>query len=232
MNDLRQYKILVVDDDKDIADLLVFNIEQAGYRAETANTGEEAVRKVRDEKPDLIVLDLMLPGISGQDVSRILKSDSETSSIPIIMLTAKSAEEDIVNGFELGADDYVTKPFSPKVLLARIKSALKRTRNSAERKEEKMVFNEIEIYPGKRIVKINGEQISLTYSEFEILSFLLKHRGWVFSRDEIVNNIRGDNYLVTERAVDVQIVGLRKKLGEAAKYVKTVRGVGYKFSEE
>jgi two-component system phosphate regulon response regulator PhoB len=224
-------KLLVVDDEPDICNLIVFNAEQAGYDVSAVYSGENALDVARKEKPDLIVLDLMLPGIGGLDVCRILKNDKATSNIPIIILTAKGTEEDIVKGLELGADDYVTKPFSPRVLLARIKSVLRRNGKKGDNAEN-ITYREIQINPGKREVKINGKPAVLTFSEFEILHYLVRHRGWVFTRTEIVNNIRGDNYLVTERAVDVLIVGLRKKLGEAAKYIETVRGVGYRFKDE
>jgi len=228
----KRQKLLVVDDEPDISGLVVFNAEQAGFIAEAVNSGEEAIKKTRLEKPDLIVLDLMLPGIDGLNVCRILKGDEKTSDIPILMLTAKGTEEDIIRGLELGADDYVTKPFSPLVLLARIKSVLRRRQSDTPGKTDNIVFEEIDLDPGKRSVKISGKEIELTYSEFEILHFLLMHPGWVFTRAEIVNNIRGDNYLVTERSVDVQIVGLRKKLGAGSKYIETVRGVGYRLKEK
>jgi two-component system alkaline phosphatase synthesis response regulator PhoP len=228
----RQFKLLAVDDDRDIADLIVFNAEQAGYEAEAVYTGEEAVKKARKEMPDLIVLDLMLPGIDGMDVCRILKGDKKTSEISIIMLTAKGSEQDIVKGLELGADDYVTKPFSPRVLFARIKGVLRRKQSEIPDENESINFGDIFLDPGKRKIKIKNKEIELTYSEFEILHFLLLHPGWVFTRNEIVNNIREENYPVTERSVDVHIVGLRKKLGGASQYIETVRGVGYRLKEK
>jgi len=173
----------------------------------------------------------MLPGIDGLDVCRLLQSDKETSAIPIVMLTARGEEEDVVKGLELGADDYITKPFSPRVLIARIKSVLRRKQKPVQNDEDTVRFNEISIDPGKRKVSVSGQTVELTYSEFEILNFLIRHPGWVFTRNEIVDNIRGDNYPVTDRSVDVQIVGLRKKLGAASKYIETVRGVGYRMKE-
>jgi len=232
LNNQKINQILIVEDDKDIAGLVAFNVEQAGYVPETVHSGEEAIKKVRENPPDLIVLDLMLPGIDGLDVCKLLKSGDKTSNIPILMLTAKGTEEDIVKGLETGADDYVTKPFSPKVLIARIKNLLRRKQTKISNKNDEIYFDKIYLDPGKRKVKVNGKEIDLTYSEFEILHFFLLHPGWVFTRTEIVNNIRGDNYLVTERAVDVLIVGLRKKLGAAAKYIETVRGVGYRLKEK
>ncbi len=226
-----QTRILVVDDESDIAGLIEFNLRQAGFRTKIAASGEEAIKEVRLNAPDLIVLDLMLPGIDGLDVCRLLQSDKETSAIPIVMLTARGEEEDVVKGLELGADDYITKPFSPRVLIARIKSVLRRKQKPVQNDEDTVRFNEISIDPGKRKVSVSGQTVELTYSEFEILNFLIRHPGWVFTRNEIVDNIRGDNYPVTDRSVDVQIVGLRKKLGAASKYIETVRGVGYRMKE-
>ncbi len=232
----KKQTILIVDDERDILDLLVFNARQEGYETIAVTNGEEAITTARKLKPDLIILDLMLPGLDGLDVSRILNNDEATKDIPIIMLTAKGTEEDVVKGFDLGADDYVTKPFSPKVLFARVKNVLRRkveTKETNDKTNDEIInFREIEINTKKRTVKVNGKEVNLTFSEFEILAFLIKHTGWAFSRSEIVNNIHGENYFVTDRAVDVQIVGLRKKLGTAAKYIETVRGIGYKFRDD
>ncbi len=232
----KKQTILIVDDERDILDLLVFNARQEGYETIAVTNGEEAITTARKLKPDLIILDLMLPGLDGLDVSRILNNDEATKDIPIIMLTAKGTEEDVVKGFDLGADDYVTKPFSPKVLFARVKNVLRRkveTKETNDKTNDEIInFREIEINTKKRTVKVNGKEVNLTFSEFEILAFLIKHTGWAFSRSEIVNNIHGENYFVTDRAVDVQIVGLRKKLGTAAKYIETVRGIGYKLRDD
>ena len=225
-------RILIVDDEEDILELLRYNISKEGYDVISSENGEEALKAVKTHSPDLIVLDLMMPGIDGLDVCKQLKADAATKSIPIIMLTAKSSESDIIVGLELGADDYISKPFSPKVLLARIKSVLRRTsgdKTASESESEAISSKGISIYPDSRKVTLDGEAIKLTYSEFEIIYLLLKHPGRVFSRKQIMTAARGDDYIVTERAMDVQIVHLRKKLGEAGKYIKTVRGVGYKF---
>jgi len=227
----KSLRILIVDDEADIAELIRFNLRQAGFRTKVAASGEEAIKEVRLDAPDLIVLDLMLPGIDGLDVCRLLKSDEATAAIPIVMLTARGEEEDVVKGLELGADDYITKPFSPRVLIARIKSVLRRKQKAVQNEAEIVKFKEIYIDPGKRKVSVSGRFVELTYTEFEILNFLIRHPGWVFTRNEIVDNIRGDNYPVTDRSVDVQIVGLRKKLGAASKYIETVRGVGYRMKE-
>jgi len=225
-----QRKILVVDDENDILELVRFNLNKAGYSVDCASTGESALEKIKHHKPDLILLDLMLPGIDGLEVCKILKSNPETAQIPIIMLTAKSEETDIVVGFELGADDYITKPFSPRVLVARVKTLLRR---KAEKTPSQMVIqvHTIQIDPVKRKVLVAGSEVELTYTEFQILQILAQKPGWVFSREQIIDAVRGEDYAVTDRTVDVQIVGLRKKLGKAGRYIETVRGVGYRFKE-
>ncbi len=204
---------------------------QEGFQTKTSASGEEALKLAREEHPDLIVLDIMLPGIDGLDICRLLKVDSDTAAIPILLLTAKGEEADIVKGLDLGADDYVTKPFSPKVLVARVKSVLRRYAQPEISEDEIIKYNEISLHPSKRQVTVKGELIDLTYTEFEILHFIIRRLGWVFTRNEIVDRVRGDSYHVTDRSVDVQIVGLRKKLGSAGKYIETVRGVGYRFTE-
>ena len=225
-------KILVVDDEEDILELIRHNLAREGYQVICAATGEKAVEKARSEKPDLIVLDLMLPGIDGLQVARNLKDDAGTRSIPIIMLTAKGEEADIVTGLELGSDDYVTKPFSPRVLIARIRAVLRRQDKKIKDDGSVLQVNEITIHPGRRNVTIDGEPVELTYTEFQVLYYLAKRPGWVFTRSQIVDAVRGSDYPVTDRSVDVQIVGLRKKLGACGDYIETVRGVGYRFKEQ
>ncbi len=224
------FNILIVDDEIDILELVEFNLLKQGYRTLTAQNGEDALRLTRQKKPDAIILDLMLPGISGLEVCRTLKSDSATKDIPIIMLTARGEEEDIVKGLEMGADDYVTKPFSPKILVARLKSVLRR--NDRQKSSGEIIeYQDIRLDSGRRKVFYKEKEIELTYTEFELLYFLMTHPGWVFTRNEIVDSVHGDNYPVTARSVDVQIVGLRKKLGPAGKMIETVRGVGYRMKE-
>ena len=224
-------KILVVDDEEDILELVRYNLAREGYRVVCATTGEQALNKAGSEPFDLIVLDLMLPGIDGLEVAKRLKSKPKTKYIPIVMLTAKGEEADIVTGLELGADDYVTKPFSPRILIARVKAVLRR--NLQEEVDDSSIIQiyELEIDPGKRKVLAKGLHIELTFTEFQILYLLARRPGWVFTRFKIVDSIRGDDYPVTDRSVDVQIVGLRKKLGPCGKYIETVRGVGYRFKE-
>lgn len=224
-------RILVVDDEEDILELVRFNLAREGYPIICTTSGEESLKIAQKEHPDLIVLDLMLPGIDGLDVAKALKNDIKTRDIPIIMLTAKGEEADIVTGLELGADDYVTKPFSPRVLVARVRAVLRRGASEGVGDESVLKVHNLLIHPGRREVLVNGEQTQLTYTEFGILNFLATRPGWVFTRSQIVDAVRGDDYPVTERSVDVQIVGLRKKLGPSGKYIETVRGVGYRFKE-
>lgn len=224
-------RILVVDDEEDILELVRFNLAREGYPVICTASGEDALKIARKEHPDLIVLDLMLPGIDGLDVAKTLKNEPKTRDIPIIMLTAKGEEADIVTGLELGADDYVTKPFSPRILVARVRAVLRRGVPELPEDESVLKVHNLLIHPGRREVLVNGEQAQLTFTEFGILNYLARRPGWVFTRSQIVDAVRGDDYPVTDRSVDVQIVGLRKKLGPAGKYIETVRGVGYRFRE-
>jgi len=226
-------RILVVEDEEDILELVRYNLVKEGYQVTGALTGEEALKKARAEVFELIVLDLMLPGIDGLDVARKLKGDQKTASVPILMLTAKGEETDIVTGLELGADDYVTKPFSPRVLIARVRSILRRKIGKPDEGQITVLrIHNLEIDLGRRSVSASGNTVDLTYTEFQVLYILARRPGWVFTRSQIVDAVRGDDYPVTDRSVDVQIVGLRKKLGECSKFIETVRGVGYRFKEE
>ncbi len=222
--------ILIVDDEEDVLELVQFNLEKDGYKTETAVSGEEALKKAKAKRPDLIILDLMLPGIDGLEVCKRLKSDSKTENIPVIMLTAKSEESDIVTGLELGAQDYITKPFSPKVLIARVRRILQKT-IAHDLEKIPVKIHELIIDPARHEVLIKNKPVELTFTEFSILYTLAKRPGLVFTRYQIVDSIRGEDYLVTDRAIDVQIVSLRKKLGACGKYIETVRGIGYKFKD-
>ena len=225
-------RILVVDDEEDILELVRFNLSKEGYQAICAETGERAVEMARSEMPDLIVLDLMLPGMDGLEVAKFLKNNPETQHIPIVMLTAKGEESDVVTGLELGADDYITKPFSPKILLARVKAVLRRKVADVSDGSEVVSIHNLIIHPGRHEVRVDGKPVDLTFTEFGVLSYLIRRPGWVFTRSQIVDAVRGSDYFVTDRSVDVQIVGLRKKLGPAGQYIETVRGVGYRFKEK
>ncbi len=224
-------KILVVDDEEDILELVRHNLSKEGYSVTRAQSGEKALELASSIPFDLMVLDLMLPGLDGLEVAKRLKGNAQTRQIPIIMLTAKGEEADVVAGLEIGADDYITKPFSPRVLLARIKAVIRRGTESPEESGDVLKIHELEIHLGRREVKAGGEVVDLTFTEFQVLFYLSKRPGWVLTRSQIVDAVRGNDYPVTDRSVDVQIVGLRKKLGRYGKYVETVRGVGYRFKE-
>jgi two-component system, OmpR family, alkaline phosphatase synthesis response regulator PhoP len=223
--------VLVVEDDEDIQQLVEYNLLKEGFKVSVADSGEEGLRLARSEHPDLLLLDLMLPGMDGLEVCRTLKRDPGTSGLAVIMLTAKGEEADIVTGLELGADDYVTKPFSPKVLLARVRAVLRRRGRPARDKSAVIRIRDIAIDPGRHEVRVGDEPVELTFTEFRLLQLLAARPGWVFTRYQIVNAIRGEDYVVTDRSVDVQVVGLRKKLGHAGAYIETVRGVGYRFKD-
>jgi two-component system phosphate regulon response regulator PhoB len=224
------HNILVVDDEEDLLELVRYTLAKEGHSVTCVDTGEKAVDSVRQSLPDLIVLDLMLPGIDGLEVCRRLKGDLKTREVPIIMLTAKSEERDVITGLDGGADDYVTKPFSPRVLLARVKSLMRRKDAELRTQHDTIIqIRELVIHPGRHEVKLQGESINLTYTEFALLQFLAKRPGWAFSRSQIVDAVKGEDYPVTERSVDVQVAGLRKKLGSFGGNIETVRGVGYRF---
>ncbi|MCD6297167.1 MAG: response regulator [Deltaproteobacteria bacterium] len=224
-------KILIVDDEPDILELLRFNLSREGYQVSSAASGEDALSMAQSEIPDLIVLDLMLPGIDGLEVTKFLKNNPGTKDIPIVMLTAKGEEADIVTGLELGADDYITKPFSMRVLIARVKAVLRRKVKEYPEEDAAIRIHDLSIHPGRHEVLVSGKTVRLTFTEFGMLHFLAKRPGWVFTRNQIMDAVKGDDYFVTDRSVDVQIVGLRKKLGTAGPYIETVRGIGYRFKE-
>lgn len=221
-------KILIVDDEVDICDLIELNLRSAGFeQIKTVHDGNDAIKIIYEWCPDLIILDLMLPGADGLSVCKTLKSNAKTSSIPVIMLTARSSESDILQGFEYGADDYVTKPFSNKVLVARIKAHLKNTENS-----NVITYKNLSLNLSTRIAKLDDKTVELTYSEFEIIMYFAKHKGRVYTRAELISFLRGDDgFDITERAIDVQIVNLRRKLGSFGVNIETVRGIGYKLKE-
>ncbi|MGC8659317.1 MAG: response regulator [Desulfomonilaceae bacterium] len=224
-------RILVVDDEEDILELVKYNLEKEKFQVTCSTSGEDALQKLKRETFDLILLDLMLPGRDGLDTCRALKSSQETSHIPVVMITAKAEDTDVVLGLELGADDYVTKPFSPRVLLARIKAILRRGQSEAIDDKSVIKAHDLIINPSRHEVRVKDSMVNLTATEFSILHFLAKRPGWVFSREQIIDSVKGSDYPVTDRSVDVQIVGLRKKLGDAGEIIETVRGVGYRFKE-
>ncbi len=224
-------QILVIDDEEDILELVRYNLVKEGFRSICALSGEDGLMKMKKDSVDLVVLDLMLPGMDGLDVCRAIKNNKDLRHVRIIMLTAKGEESDIVAGLELGADDYIVKPFSPKILIAKIKTVLRRKSDGYSDDSQPIIVHDLEIHHGRREVRYRGNDIALTNFEFGILNLLASRPGWVFSRVQIVGGITGDNHTVTDRSVDVVIVGLRKKLGKVGSYIETVRGVGYKLKE-
>ena len=207
-------KILVVDDEKDILELIDYNLTKNGYRVKTATTGEDALELVRENDYDLIILDLMLPGVDGFDITKIIKADKQKAGIPIVMVTAKADEADKVAGLEIGADHYVTKPFSPRELLAIVKATLRRRPPKEEEEKPIIERGDLKIHVGRHEVTIKGKHVDLTHLEFRILLTLAKKPGWVMTRYQIVDSTRGEGVSVTDRSIDVHIVSLRKKLGE------------------
>jgi DNA-binding response OmpR family regulator len=224
-------KILVVDDEPDAVEMLEFNLKSNGYDVVTAADGEEALTKARSVLPNLIVLDLMLPEVDGMEVCKILRRDQRTSGIPIIMLTAKAAEIDRVLGLELGADDYVTKPFSIRELVLRVKRLL-RTETASEEKSDRIVWKDLTIDVPRHQALVKGKALELTATEFKLLTVLAQRRGRVQSRDQLLHDVWDYDNVIDTRTVDTHVRRLREKLGAAAKYLDTVRGVGYRFVEE
>lgn len=226
--------ILLVEDEQDLLELLRYNLTREGFTVETAMTGEDGLKKARELGKDLglVLLDLMLPGMDGLEVCRTLKGRDQTSSIPVIMLTAKGEEADIVRGLEYGADDYITKPFSPRVLLARIQAVLRRSEGEARRDNGSVIeIGSVCIDTERHEVMVKGEPATLTATEFKLLSLLASKAGRVFTRQQIIETIHEGYAAVTDRSVDVQVVSLRRKLGEAGRNIETVRGVGYRFRD-
>lgn len=234
--------ILIVDDEEPIRQLIKYNLEREGFKTLQACNAIKALEKTLSEKIDLIILDLMLPDMSGLEVCRILKNDAKTTCIPVVMVTAKTEDADIVYGLEIGADDYVTKPFSPKILIARVKSVLRRAKQNAQDCEKnrkgltktEIFAHDIKVCPLSHKAFKNGNPLILTASEFGLLHFMVQFPGQVFSRQQIINALKGDNYPVTERAIDVLVLALRRKLDEAGgipDLIETLRGVGYRLKD-
>lgn len=222
--------ILLIEDDKDISELISYNLKKENFNVITAYDGEEALNLIKDNVIDLIILDLMLPSVSGIDLLKYIKRDEKTKNIPVIIETAKGEENDIVLGLELGADDYVTKPFSPKVLVARIKRLIERTEEKSIN-EKLLNAGPVTLDLTRHKVTLKGKPIELTLVEFKLLSYLISNKGKVLSRDEILSNIWLDEVYVIDRVVDVHINSIRKKLGEESYLIETVRGIGYTFKE-
>ncbi len=227
-------KILLVEDEQDILEMVRYNLEQAGFEVSTAQDGERALAVVREDLPSLIVLDLMLPGIDGLEICRLLKQDAETRAVPILMLTARSEEVDRIVGLELGADDYVPKPFSPRELVLRIRAILRRSKpaGKSEAREEVLRVGPIKIDLGAHRATLSGALLVLTSTEFKLLATLVERRGRVQSREDLLNSVWGYEYSGYSRTVDTHVRRLREKLGDECEWVETVRGVGYRFRPE
>ncbi len=225
-------QIVIVEDEEEIRELIEFHLQRDGFTVLCAESGEQGLRLIRRKHPDLVVLDLMLPDVDGLTICRKLKSDSETRAIPVVMLTARSEEADMVAGLELGADDYITKPFSPRVLIARIRATLRSYDTTPHDYQSVIRRNDWTLHPGRHEITYQDRAINATPTEFRILQTLMLRPGWVFSRDQIADAIHGGELVATERTIDVHIASLRKKLGDASRWIETVRGVGYRFREE
>ncbi|WP_354625220.1 response regulator [Psychromonas sp. MME2] len=228
-------KIVVVEDEADILEILTYNLQREGFDVVSASNGIQGLQLIRDHLPDIALLDLMLPGMDGLDICKQLRSQTETANIPIIMVTAKSEESDIVLGLGLGADDYVSKPFSPKELIARIKSTLRRGQHRVEKSssntQDCIAVAGLVIDSDKHKVTYLGEKVKLTATEFRLLHFLASHPGRVFSREQLMNNAYSTDVIVVDRNIDVHVRSIRKKIGEQHQFIETIRGVGYSFKD-
>jgi two-component system, OmpR family, alkaline phosphatase synthesis response regulator PhoP len=223
--------IMIVEDEEDIQELIEYNLIKNGFNPVVYSSGEDALASISRFSPDLILLDFMLPGIDGLEVCKKLKNNEETNKIPIIMLTARGEEETIIKCFEHGVDDYVTKPFSPKILISRIKAVLRRQSDEKHDNNSTIIIHDLTINPIKHEALLDNIPLKLTNAEFKALYLLASKPGWVLTRYQIIDEIKGEDYEVTDRSVDVLMVGLRKKLDKYGHYVETVRGVGYRFKE-
>ena len=222
--------VFIVEDEEDILELMTYVFIKNGFNVSASSSGKEALELIKEQPPDIVILDLMLPDLDGLEVCQAIRSRAEQAALPIIMVTARSEERDILVGLEAGADDYISKPFSPKVLVAKTKTVLRRTQPvPKETLSQAIRLGDLEIHSGQYTVLVSGSPVPLTSTEFLILEFLANRPGWVYSRSQIVAAVHGEGYAVTDRSVDVSMVGLRKKLGSCSAYLETVRGVGYRL---
>jgi DNA-binding response OmpR family regulator len=235
VNQSQRNHVLVVEDEEDLRELLRFNLEREGFKVTCAEAGEVGLAAARQDPPHVILLDLMLPNMDGLEVCRLLRNDPVTASVPILMVTAKGEDADIVTGLELGADDYITKPFSPRVLVARVRAVIRRrsseSQNSDPNATGPLRSDPLVLDPDRHEATLEGNSLDLTATEFRLLLMLLRRPGRVFTRQQIIETVHGGRSAVTDRSVDVQVVSLRRKLGDHADLVETVRGVGYRFRE-
>ena len=230
---MKSEKVIVIEDEADILEVIQYNLEREGYRVLTARDGKEGLQLIKKEMPDIVLLDLMLPSLDGIEVCRKLKEDPITHSIPIIMVTAKGEESDIVLGLGIGADDYVTKPFSPKELMGRVKAVLRRGPLKEDRgAAERIVWDKVVIDAGRHEVQVGKKPVTLTATEFRLLHFLASHPGRVFTRDQLLNRVIGDGVIVVDRNIDVHVRAVRRKLGSYENLIETIRGVGYRFRDQ
>ena len=229
---LKTERIVVIEDEADILEVIAYNLKREGYEVVTSTSGEDGLEKIEKTKPHLVVLDLMLPEVDGIELCKKLKSDPLTQSIPVIMVTAKGEESDVVLGLGVGADDYVTKPFSPRELTARVKAVLRRSKSKGEgERRERVAFEGVVIDPQRHEVKVDGESVALTATEFRLLHFLASHPGRVFTRDHLLTRVIGEDAIVIDRNIDVHVRAIRKKLGTRREFIETIRGVGYRFKD-
>ena len=230
---VHQQAILVVEDEEDIRTLIVYNLKREGFAVADVESGEEALAYLKKHSVDLVLLDIMLPEMDGLAVCRQIRADSKLKGVPVMIVTAKAEETEVVVGLELGADDYLCKPFKTRELVARVRALLRRSAQQAENPEAEEILKRgpLSLNLGRREARLRDQILTLTFTEFEVLRLLATRPGWVFSRYQIVDAIRGQDYPVTDRSVDVQLVGLRRKLGKDAKLLETVRGVGYRFRD-
>jgi two-component system alkaline phosphatase synthesis response regulator PhoP len=224
-------RLLLIEDEEDIASLIKLQAELSGYKLHVEVDGLNGFRAIEREKPDLVILDIMLPGQNGFDICRKMKSTPELKNIPVIILSAKGEELDIILGLELGADDYVAKPFSPKILFSRIKAVLRRGKDP-EKTLKVMTFGDFQLEVDRYLLRKSDKIVSVTLSEFGILKRLLSNRGKVLTRNQLLDDIHNDDAFIVDRNIDVHIASLRKKLGPDFDWIETVRGVGYRFREE
>jgi len=225
-------RIVVIEDEEDILEVIAYNLRREGFEVTTSTSGEDGLAKIDRAAPNLVILDLMLPEIDGLDLCRKLKADPVTQAVPIIMVTAKGEESDVVLGLGMGADDYMVKPFSPKELVARVKAVLRRSRNLPEKeRKDRIVRDGVVIDPQRHDVRVDGESIVLTATEFRLLHFLAAHPGRVFTRDQLLTRVIGEEAIVIDRNIDVHVRAIRKKLGEQRQLIETIRGVGYRFKD-
>ncbi|MEM8835761.1 MAG: response regulator transcription factor [Planctomycetota bacterium] len=229
---MRDALVLIVEDEVDIAELIEFHLEREGYQTHVVASGGKAIERVDQERPDLVILDIMLPDLDGLEVCRRIKNDQTTRDIPILMVSARGEESDIVVGLELGAEDYVTKPFSPRVLMARVKAVLRRHAPADASGKIVLCGGSLAIDPGKHSVEVDGKPIDLTLTQYRLLQFLAVRPGFVRTRDQIVSAIRGEGTVLSSRAIDVHVAALRQRLGDAGNLIETVRGVGYRVADE